>query len=354
MDDYEGHEKAEIYNLLGYVYYSLDNIEEGLRQYQRIIDEPEANAPLVTRTRKTIASLYASVEDYPSALKHMLDWMSTQEIIGANDYVFVGQLYFAMEDLPNALTNIEIAISQREERGELGQESWYGIQRSIYYEQENYPKVVEIMKTLITHFPNVRYWRELGSMYAELEDRDKQMAAFDVAYLQDGLETEGQLLALAYMYIGEEAPARAEKIIREGMDDGVIEKSAKNMELLGNTIYQSRDVVGALPVMEEAAKLAETGEIYSRLANIYLDLERFGDAENAAREAIRRGGIRRPDIIQIVLGNALFEQQKYDEAIRAFRDVKDERTEESARQWVVYAERERRFRQELAAAGVIL
>ncbi len=353
-DKLPGHEKAEIYNLMGYTHYSLGNTDDAVAWYERLINEPEANAPLKIRTLKTVSQLYLGAERYQEALRYLRQWMATQEIIGAPDYALLSMIYYSMEDLDNALLNIEKAIGLRTEKGELGQENWYSIQRSIYYQRGDYRKVIEVLELLVTHFPNTRYWREMGGMYAELEDRDMQMYIYDIAHIQGGLETEGQLLALAYMYIGKEAPHRAAKIIQEGMDAGIIEKNEKNMELLGNTIYQSRDVARALPVMEEAAKLASDGDIHSRLANIYLDLEQFENAEKAAREAIRRGGLRRPDIIQMVLGTALFNQQKYDQAITEFRKIRDERTIRTRDQWIVYVERERDFRRQLAAAGITL
>ncbi len=352
MSRIPGHEKAEVNAIYGYIYYLLEDNQRSKEAYRAVIDEPEANAPLVLRTMKTLAQLHLVDEEYRRALDLYLEWMSYQEIIDPNDHALVSIIYYQLEDLPNSLEHIEIAIGMREANGEIGQENWYSIQRSIHYQQGNIDKTIEILKKLIVYYPSTRYWRELGGMYAELERTPEQMAAYDLAWLQDGLESEGQIMGLAYMYISAGAPYQAAEIIKQGFDKGIVEQTEINLQTLGSALYQSRSLQEALPWMERAAEKADGGESFGRLAGIYVELERYEDALRVANEAIRRGGMRRPDLVRMQAGNALFNMYRYDEAIRMFEGIRDERSRKAASDWVKYVENERERERQLRASGI--
>ena len=278
-----------------------------------------------------------------------------QETVGGDDLALLGSIYFYSEDFDNAIVNMEKAIDTRESIGEIGKENWYSIQRSIYYQRNDFRKVITILEKLVVHYPHVRYWRELGGMYAELEDSENQMNAFTLAHLQKGLTTQSQLLGLAYMYIGAEVPYKGAEILSEAMEAGDVERTEKNLQLVGSAYYQARELAKALPFMEAAAESGSGGESYGRLAGIYLDLERYDDAVRTGREALRRGGIRQRHLVQMAVGTALFNQKKYDEALTAFRDLPREGPgSEPREQWIKYVGSEKRRDQQLRDSGIDL
>lgn len=354
-DDLPSHEKAEIWNLYGYVYYLLEDQNQARNYYTRVLNEKEANAPLVNRTLKTVAQLCMIDEDWDCALQRMKQWMGLQEIVGAPDHALLAQIYYSKNDTGNALRSIETAIEMREASGQIGKENWYAIQRSIYYQRKDYRKVISILDKLIVNFPNVRYWRELGGMYAELEDSENQMNAYAIAHLQKGLQTEGQLVGLAYMYIGADVPYKGADILVNGMKAGTISRSEKHLQLVGSAFYQARELGKALPYMEEAASKATSGEPFGRLAGIYLDMERFDDSIRTGREALRRGRLNQPALVQLGLGTALFNKKQYDDAIAEMRKVKGtDRQQASAQDWIKYINAEKRREQQLRDSGIDL
>ena len=56
------------------------------------------------------------------------------------------------------------------------------------------------------------------------------------------------------MYLGAEVPYRAAVIIEKGMKDGIIKRSAKNLEILGTAWYQAKDLNNAVKALEDASK----------------------------------------------------------------------------------------------------
>ena len=100
---------------------------------------------------------------------------------------------------------------------------------------------------------------------------------------------------------------------------------------------------------EAAAAAAEKGELYARLGNGYLDVDKNKQAVEALKKGLDKGGIKRPDQARLALGMAYFNLGEFNAARRAFRDArKDKRARTYADQWLKYITSEERRLEELA------
>ncbi len=346
------YERSQVYNFLGYVYYSLDRIDDAISAYRNVINEEETDERVRASTRYTLAQLYFMEERYRDAVDQLERWREESAVVGNDGLVLLAQGYYALDRHNDALRLIEGVINDAESKGQTPREHWWGLQRAIYYDRGDYRRVVQIIEKMLIHYPKISYWRQLGGMYNELNRPIDQLVAQDVVHLMGGLDSENQRMALAYMFLGADAPYNAARIIEQGMSDGVIAENGRNLEVLGSAWQQARDVRRAMPVLERAARAQDSGEIYSRLAGVYLDNDQAADAVRAARNAINRGGLRRPDLANMVLGSSLLELHCYEDAITAFRRAaNDERSQRYARQWIEYAENEGERRRRLIEAG---
>jgi tetratricopeptide (TPR) repeat protein len=346
------YEKSQVFNFMGYVLYSQDKYREAVQAYTSMVREPEVDERQAINTRYTIAQLYLILEDYPAAVRELEAWMKVSPNVSSDAKVLLAQAYYQTERRTDALRLVEEAIREQEARGNLPKEAWWSLQRVIYYENDNYPKVVEILKKLIRHYPSFSYWRQLGGMYGELNQEMNQLVATEVAYLAGNLDQERQIVSLAYMYMGAGAPFVGARIIEQGMKEGKIERNGANLEILGLAYQQGNDSKRALPVLEEAARSLGKGSLYARLSGVYLDLDENEKSVAAARNAINRGGVDRIDITYMNLGNALINLHCYSDAIDAFRQAaKSERSAKYANQWIEFAEREGERRNRLIESG---
>ena len=93
--------------------------------------------------------------------------------------------------------------------------------------------------------------------------------------------------------------------------------------------------------LERAADISKDGELYVRLAQAHINLENWRDAADAVREALRLGGLKRDDQANIMLGMALFNQKRLEQARRAFEVAqRDNRSRRAAEQWIAYVDSE--------------
>src|SRR5690606_20686694 len=128
------YEKSQVYNFLGYVYYSLDRYQDAVNTYKKMINEPEVDERQAINTRYTVAQLYLVLEDYPAAARELEAWMKVSPIVGSDAKVLLGQAYYQMDRKSDALRLVEEAIKEQEAKGNLPKEGWWSLQRVIYYE----------------------------------------------------------------------------------------------------------------------------------------------------------------------------------------------------------------------------
>ncbi len=174
-------------------------------------------------------------------------------------------------------------------------------------------------------------------MYGEQKKESKQLAAMDTAYVQDMLDRGTEQITMAYLYLNAEVPYRAAKVMDKGLKNESIDPTSKNYEILGNSWRQAQEIKKAIPAMELAAAKSDSGELYARLGNVYLDGDQFKKAITSINKGLARGGVKRSDTARLVLGMAYFNDKQYSNARKAFNAAsKDERSEKYAQQWLKY------------------
>jgi tetratricopeptide (TPR) repeat protein len=174
-------------------------------------------------------------------------------------------------------------------------------------------------------------------MYSEKNQEPLQLASMDTAYVQDMLDKDGEYRNMASLFLSADVPWKASQIVKRGIDEEIVADSSKNWELLGGALRQAQEIEYAIPAMERAAELSDSGDLYARLGNIYLDADQNENAIESIVKGLDRGGVKRPDTARLVLGMAYFNTKQYKKAREAFRAAgRDERSKQYANQWMAY------------------
>ena len=228
-------------------------------------------------------------------------------------------------------------------------------QWALYYEKDNYKATIQVSNRLLTHYPKIKYWKQLSAMYGALEQTQKELMALEVTYLQNGLDKEKQFIALAYQYLAIDIPYRAAQVLEKAMDEEIVERTEKNLALLGSAYQRAQEYRKASPILEEAAKKSSDGNAWSRLAGVYLNLDENEKALVAARNAIKKGKLKREDLAWMSRGTAEQALHCYKAAEKSFaKAAKFKKTEKGARSWKRYVTIEGDRRRKLIANGAKL
>ncbi len=141
---------------------------------------------------------------------------------------------------------------------------------------------------------------------------------------QDMLKSSKELVNLAQLYLYNDYPYKAAKILSEGIQNGSIEKTEKNWELLANSWMHSREWKKSRSPLLNAAKKSKTGKFYIQLGQAYIQDEDWEKAEKYLIKGLDKGKLKKREADSwLILGITQTKLEKYEDAIKTFRKAGD-------------------------------
>jgi tetratricopeptide (TPR) repeat protein len=303
--------------------------------------QPELPEALMLSTLKTKAQLQFTQEDYEGALATVRQLMANVSEPSADIFMLEGQALFQLARYDEALVPIKTGIDMYRQQGQVPKENWLLLLRVIYFEQKDYENMIDVVRELIVYYPKDTYVLTLAGIYSELGDTKKQLALTEVLYEKGYLNTASHITNLANLYLMHGLPYKAASVLDKEMKENIVEANERNLRLLSQAWYQAREDEKSIPPLKRAAELSKEGDLYIRLAQANINLENWGAAAAAVREGLRLGGLKRPDTANIMLGMALFNEKRLEQARRAFERAQgDNRSRRTATQWIAYVDSE--------------
>lgn len=340
MKDLQPHEKAQLYTAYGYAYFARQDYPRSIENYEKVLHQEDLPEAMLSNTRYTLAQLWFHSENYAKAAGHLESWLAAAENPGPEPHAMLGQACYQLERLDEAADHVRRAVAIAEERGMPPRESWYSLLRAVYHEQGDHARLLETLQVLVTRFPRKEYWLHLASAYGEAGDEGRRLAAYEAAAAQGFLNTGQERLLLAQLLLQADVPYRAGVILEQGIDAGLIEAGAANLRLLSQAWVLAHEPGKAIAALERAAALSDDGELYARLAQNHANLDQWEQAAAAASKALEKG-VSKAHELHILTGMALFELNRFDEAVAAFeRAGRSPEGRKTASQWIAYIERE--------------
>lgn len=339
--DLSPYEAAQIWNLTAYAYYLEERYPDAIKAYEQVLSQPELPDALSQSTLKTLSQLYFTVEDYRKALSTVKRLMATVPDPSPDVYMLLGQAHFQLNEYQQAVAPITTAIEKYQAQGKVPRENWLLLLRVCYYELKEFKPMISVLKQLIALYPKRQYLMTLAGVYSELGDTLKQLALTEALYESGYITEPNHVVNLANLYLLHGVPYKAAKVLQKEIDAKRVSADERNLRLLSQAWYQAREDEKAVPPLARAAALSGDGELYVRLAQSYINLDRWEEAADAVGKGLEKGGVKRSDVANIMLGMALFNQRKLSSARTAFVNAaKDKRSAKVANQWLAYIDSE--------------
>ncbi len=342
------YEKVLLHQYTGYAYLGVEDYAKAIDSFNKML-ALTPNMPLATEasTIRIVGQLYSQIDNPKKALETLLKWTEYADKIKPEDSYMFSTLYYQLEDNKNAQLNVNEAVKNQEAAGKVPAESWYVLQRGLYFDKEDYKSGLVVLEKLIKHYPKASYWKQLSQVYRMLDRSDDALNALETCYLMGGLTTEKDIVNLAYSFLEAEVPYKAAKVLKKGIyTDKIVEPTAKNLKTLADSLRLAQDSKESLVEYERAAEKSTDGELIIGLAQAYLANDKYKDASKWGRDALRKGGIKRVDYANLTVAQAEYELKNYDEAIKFFREAgKDARSSKVAAQWISFCEKEKQKQQ---------
>jgi tetratricopeptide (TPR) repeat protein len=140
-------------------------------------------------------------------------------------------------------------------------------------------------------------------------------------YLGGLLKEEEEIMRIVNFYNRFNAPYQAAQVLEKEMNAGRISKTYERMELLANLYQVAREFDRAIPVIEEAARMNNSGAMYERLGRSHAELQNWEKAEASLTRALNAGGIENRDLAWVLIGQSRYERNDRAGAREAFNNA---------------------------------
>ena len=342
-DKMKAYDKSTTYEMRGSVKVNLEDFRGALKDFQAALDSgglpPERNNQL----RYYIAQLYFQLEDYQSAIAGLKSWIASAPNPDPNAFYLLAAAYVQLGNFRDALNPAERAVAAM--TGEP-RKSYFDLLNLVYSETGERNKRAALLERMINYWPNERgYWTQLSGLYNQMSKDSDAFAVLEVAYRAGLLKTEAEILTLVQYFSFYDNPFRGAKLLERELGTGTVKRTVKNLTLLSQLWSQAREHKRAIPVLQEASKMSDTGELSYRLGQVLLADEQYANSEKALRTALKKGGMTSAQTgdCWLLLGTAVFSQAGPEDrdvrkrAREAFVNAqKYSNTQRQAKEWVTY------------------
>ena len=331
-----GYEKVQIYNFMGYCHYTTDNLVASTQAYENVLAQG-ADVPLGIQQSilQTISSIYLQQENYSKALDSIARLMRIVPTPTAELWVLKGQAHYQASQYAEVIKPIARAIDMYKSQGKSPKENWLLMSRHAAYEQGDYKAMSDFIRELIRYYPKDSYISQLAGAYSQSGDNRKFLVLTEILY-EGGYKTDPSTIKnLSQLYLMEDAPFKAAKLLDKEMNSGRIPNDLANKKLLATSWFQARDDDRAIPVLQSAADQSNDAELYIRLGQSYMNVGKWGPAITALDNALKYG-VGNKEAAYTMLGLCNLELNQLTAAKNAFVNAGGKQS----RQYINYIEKE--------------
>ena len=297
----------------------LANLDQGDGNYDGVrahlkaaIDSGGLNDQELAAASYNIAQTWISEEKWTEGAAALEAWIRDSVTpVSSGPYYLLAVAYYQQDKFDEALPHIRKAV----ELTNPPQESWLQLLLGILIQKESYQDAIVVLEQMINLNPDKKdYWMNLSNIYATLEDYPNALAILQFANYNGMVTEDAEIRRLGDMMMINDMPFQAAEVMKAAGEANQVEKDIKYYESLANSWIAAREYRKALPVLGEAARLADNGDTYVRIAEVNVQLSEWEAAATAMKSGIDKGGLRDESQAQLLMGIALYNQDKFSEA----------------------------------------
>jgi len=268
-----------------------------------------------------LAKTYFTTRDYAKAADAAERLIQARGSATADDLVLLGQSQFLVKNYAGAAQTLEKAYPAARRAGKPVKTQVQILEtlNAAHYELGNERKRVETLHQLMLVQPKTSVFEQLVSQYQKEQLDSVGMLNLYRLGAEENVLAKDHYGKYADAALDLLSPGEAVKMLEKGMAAGGIKSDDRNIRLLADSKKQIEGLRASLPQQEAEAKAIPTGESEAKLATTFYTLGEYQKAAEAAKRALEKGKLSRPDSVQMLLGISLIKTNKKQEARAAFQ-----------------------------------
>ena len=279
---------------------------------------PEQIGPM----HQQLAAYYNGKQDREKTVMHYRQFVDMTPDAEPEELQTLGMLYLQNSNYGEAAQWLGKAIDVAKSQGAKPEEKWFQLRDRCYVELKDQNGRLDNLEALVGYYPNKEYYSRIVAVYQgeTKDDRTVMLNAFRVAVSDPlgGLATVGGFLGYAGTAMAAGSPGEAARGLERGMKDGIVPSAGTNQTSLQEAKAAVASDRRTLPGEAAAAAKNPKGEVAVKVGLGYYSTGDFDKAAELVRLGISKGGVTRLDDANLLLGAALVELGRTDEAKAAF------------------------------------
>jgi tetratricopeptide (TPR) repeat protein len=343
LDKLSPYERSRAEQLFAVVEQAQGNYSGARDHINAAIASGGLNDQEASTARFQLAQLFMSENKWKEGAEALKQWFATAQNPNSNAYHLLAIAYYQLGDHTAALAPAQKAV---ELAGAKPQESWLQLVLALYLERQQYKQALPILKQLIEAAPGKKaYWLQLAGVGLSAGNPQEAAVPLEVAYRAGLMNEDQDVQRLTQVLVQATIPYRAAKILGQAIEHGQFKSDAKSYELLANCWVAARELDKAIAPLRRAADLSQSGELYLRLAQVYVQREDWPNAAGILRLALDKGKLKNTGDVQLLMGLAVYNQKQVNEARSWFlRASEHSESRSQAEGWLQHIDSEQRTR----------
>lgn len=270
--------------------------------------------------QQNLAAWYSSKKDLPNTLLHYRAYIDATADPAPTDMVTLGRLYQQTGDDKHGIEWINKAIAADKAKGQQAPEVWYQLLDHSYVAVQDDVGRLANLEAMVEFYPKSGYYSRILGMFEknDKDDRVLMMNSYRLVTADTGLETVGGYLGYATLALDVGSPGEAVRALEKGMASGVVPSAGSNEQLLKEAKATLARDKKELPKDAVTAARNPQGEVDAKVGLGFYSLGQWAKAVEAVKRGLGKGGVKRIDDANLLLGASLLELGKYDQAQQAF------------------------------------
>jgi uncharacterized protein HemY len=333
----EPFDKASVERFLGQILVSMegDNFAEAAKLLESAANRKVLNDRDQADLLKLNGDLALQEEQYQKAVDWYYQWMDFTCKRDAKTYTKIAKVYTELKQYDKVIEAADKAIELAEEPDK----NPYALKVNAFHETKNYPEAVKVAEVLVTIFPEEKsWWTQLGFFYMLVENYEKALSTFSLAYKQGYLTKTSEYKALIQLYASNEVPFKSAELHEKYMKAGLVEDDADDVATLANTLHQAKEFKKAADAYARAGAMDNDPEHYRKEGALRLTAEDYKGAIVALNKALELGTDEVAKV-HFSLMEANFYSNNFRQAkVHADEAKKDPTLRRNANAWIPYIE----------------
>jgi uncharacterized protein HemY len=307
-----------------------------------------ADAAQTSAMHQSLAAHYNNKKDRAKTVYHYQKFVDATPDVEPDELETLGRLYRQNSQFAEAAGWFTKAIDLASSKGLKPKEELFQLRDHCLLETKDDAGRLANLEAAVALYPDKKYYSNIVALYqgASKDDRVVMMNAYRLAVTdpRGGLATVGGYLNYADMALTYGSPGEAMRALERGIKEGIVPGVGTNQQ----TLNEAKAAVAAdqktLAAESASAGRNPKGDVSVKVGLGYYSTGNYEKAAELVRQGIGKGGVARLDDANLLLGAALMELGRRDEAKAAFEAAAGAATDANmarvARLWLARATRE--------------